>query len=108
MSASHPNKLRPPTDRVYLAALAERLAAQCSLPRDVAHRRVADLAITAKPRAISDGGFSSRGGRWRAGALIESPERALQCFAIWSREQPFQRRLELTDQLRQMKQTDLI
>ena len=62
MSASHPNKLRPPTDRVYLAALAERLAAQCSLPLDVAHRRVADLAITAKPRAISDGGFSSRGG----------------------------------------------
>jgi hypothetical protein len=30
MSASHPNKLRPPTDRVYLAALAERLAAHAA------------------------------------------------------------------------------
>lgn len=39
---------------------------------------------------------------------IERPGRAKQCFARWWREQRFQRRLELTDQWRQMKQAPLV
>jgi hypothetical protein len=60
LSISNPSRLLPPTDRVYLDALAVKLAEQYSLPLPLARRRVADLAITAKPRQRSDGGFLSR------------------------------------------------
>jgi hypothetical protein len=48
------DRRRPPADSVYLDGLAARVAAAYGLPRDVAKRRVQQVAVSARTR-VDDG-----------------------------------------------------
>jgi hypothetical protein len=52
-------KIDPPPDPAYLEALAKRLALAAGISPDLAQKRVAALAVSARPRP-SNHGFEDR------------------------------------------------